>query len=553
MRLKQRLAEGARAPTVPLSVADRVRGILATKGLTLYKVSAWTRVRFPRLPLYHLPRNLYFQLRSAGFGPTLQQVVALSQLLGYRLADWLHVFGFRLDEIARLQTTLAHPRTILLDTSIYDVRARVAWFRDRTPGVVPPAVAPLSQLLEVSGGRRLASFFEPNRGKYLYAKIGRQDAFAYPDLFPGSIVRANPRLVEQHWPQPGESSKSIFLIEHSRGFSCCRLHLSTKTRVTLTATQLPFANVELDLGSQARILGVPDLEFRPLTDYRQPAIPSCTLPEVAPDLAKFWIPESLTGNRSNGRPVGRLRNARLRAGLSFRAASEMSRSVANALGDERYFTSPGSLSNLEASDTPPRHIHKLFTVCILYSLNFDELLKGFGLAMDEVGMSAIPDEWMPDGDGNAVERPEVNTRQRVPVAGFLSTVSQRLIEMPLLLRNSVASLSGMSKVTLRDVFWVGGQERTMHPSLTGAQFVVVNHRRKTPRAFRRKSLWEQPLYLLVKRDGSYILANCSLENGAIVVHPFTEGFVRPERLRNRVDAEVVGQIVAVLRFLPTAL
>jgi hypothetical protein len=35
-----------------------------------------------------------------------------------------------------------------------------------------------------------------------------------------------------------------------------------------------------------------------------------------------------------------------------------------------------------------------------------------------------------------------------------------------------------------------------------------------------------------------------------VLHPHTEGFVRPERLRNHIDAEVVGQIVTIVRSLP---
>jgi hypothetical protein len=552
MRLKQHLSEGARAPAVPVGVADRVRGILATKGLTLYKVSALARARFPRESVYRLPRNLYFQLSSGGLSPTLQQLVALSQLSGYRLADWLQVFGFHLDEIPRSQTALPYPRTMLLDANIYDPRARVAWFRDRIPGVVPPSVAPLSQLLEVSGSRRLSSFFETSCGKYLYAKIGREDAFAYPDLFPGSIVRANPRLVQQSWPRPGESSRSIFLIEHGQGFSCCRLHLAAKNRVTLTATELPFANVELELGSQARILGVLDLEFRQLNNHRQASISSCALPEVAPDLARLWTPVSLEERVHNMRPHSLFRKARLQAGLSFRAASEMSRSVAEALRDERYFTSPGSLSNLEANDTSPRHIHKLLTASILYSLDFGELLSAFGVTLDEAGMSLIPDEWTAHRDGQIAERPGANTKESAPLAGFLATALSRFDDVPLLLRNSLASLSGMPEVTLRDVFWVGGQGKTMHPSLAGAVFVVVNHRRKKPRAFPRKSLWAQPLYLLAKRDGSYLLASCSLENGAIVAHPFTEGFVRPERLRNRVDAEVIGQIVNVVRFLPTA-
>jgi len=549
MHSRQSHSEGDGVPGKSRTLVKRVQGILATKGLTLYQVAALTRVRYMREPAYHIPRNLYFQLRSTGLSPTIQQLFTLSQLSGYRLADWLAVFGFSLDEIPRLQAALYHPRTMLFDTRVYDPGAAVPRFRDRArTGALPP-VAPLSQLLEVSGVQRLSSLLERNRGDYLYAKIGRQDAFAYPDLLPGSIVRANPRLVEQFLPKPGETSAPFFLVEHSRGFSCCRLHLAAKNRVTLIATQLPFANVELQLPSEARILGVLDLELRPLTNHRRPATLSCVLPEVARDLARLWTPARLEDGGIR-QPVSLLRKARLRSGLSFRAASEMSRTVAKALGDERYFASPGALSNLEASDTPARHIHKLLTVCILYFLDFAELLNFFGVALEESGMSSIPDEWMARSDWQAAETQLSSTKEKVPSAGFLATALERLGRPPLFLRNSLSSLSALPEVTLRDVFWVGGQERPMHPSLAGALFVIVNHRRKKPRAFRRKSLWEQPLYLLRKRDGSYLLASCSVEDGAIVVHPYTEGFVRPERFRNRVDAEMVGQIVTVVRSLP---
>jgi hypothetical protein len=218
MRLKQTYSGGDGAPVRSLTLADRVRGILTTRGLTLYQVSVLTRIRYPREPAYHIPRNFYFQLRSGGLSPTLQQLYAFSQLSGYRFADWLAVFGFRVDEIPRLQATLPHPRTVLFDTRVYDDAVTVPCFRDRTPGVVP-AVAPLSQLLEISGSSRISSLLEMDRDHYLYAKIGTQDAFAFPDLLPGSIVRANPRLVERLLRKPGEISKSFLLVEHSRGFS----------------------------------------------------------------------------------------------------------------------------------------------------------------------------------------------------------------------------------------------------------------------------------------------------------------------------------------------
>jgi hypothetical protein len=62
-------------------------------------------------------------------------------------------------------------------------------------------------------------------------------------------------------------------------------------------------------------------------------------------------------------------------------------------------------------------------------------------------------------------------------------------------------------------------------------------------------VWQQPLYVLLKRDGTYTCACCSLENGTLVTHPYSLRPLRPEHLRNRNDAEVVGQVVTIARAL----
>lgn len=62
-------------------------------------------------------------------------------------------------------------------------------------------------------------------------------------------------------------------------------------------------------------------------------------------------------------------------------------------------------------------------------------------------------------------------------------------------------------------------------------------------------LWQQPLYVLLRRDGTYLCACCSLENGTLEIHPNSLDYQRPEQLRNRQDAEVIGQIVTIARSL----
>ena len=523
------------------TIVERIRGILRSKSLTLYKVSVWTRTHYSGQPSYYIPRNLYFQLRSARWTPTIQQALALSQVSGHPLADWLEAFGFRLDELSYLQVILRYPRTVLLDATVYDRSARVPWFRDRTISAAIPGIAPLSQLLAQDDSTAVGSLIRKEISPYFYAKIGQRDAYAFPDLLPGSIVRVDSRRITHPGrPDDREISNALFLVEHGRGLCCCRLHFGLKDRITLTSTALPYSNVELQLGSEARILGVVDLEIRSLSALKRSMLPRCAEPEVAPELTKLWTPVPLNSGFPTVTPFRRMRNARRRVGLSLRQASEMSREVAHTLADEGYFTSPGSLSEYEASDTPPRHIHKLLTLAIVYSIPFAELLGWFGLRPERRQTEEFPQATeAPDDSTNTPGQP-----------GFLSSVLRQIGELPVFLRRSMASLSGLHDVSLRDVFWVGGEPLVMHPSLGGALFIIVDRRKKRPRIFPHKGSWEQPIYLLRKSDESYLMASCNQEDGTIVLHPYTREFTRAEQLRKTAEAEVVGQIVTIIRALP---
>jgi hypothetical protein len=533
------------------SLSERVRGILATKSLSVYEVAAISRAKYSSNKRFHVPGNLYFQLRSARWTPTLEQVFALSEVSGYRFADWLAVFGFPLDKISRAQLQLFCPRTVLLDATLYDPRAEVPWFVERSEGTSVPPIAPLSQLLERSGSLQISSVGPPKPNSYLYAKIGTQDALVFPELVPGSVVRVNPQLlVRSTRVANGENPRRIFLLEHRRGFCCSRLHFGSRNRVTLLPTQLPFANMEFELGSEARLLGIVDLEIRPLLNLRRSAPNTCTLPEVADELTRLWTPSLLDSGMVAGRASRLLCDARLRAGLTFHHASELSRVIAELFHNQRYFTSPGSLSDYEASDAPPRHIHKLLTLSILYSVRFAKIASAYGLLMEEGGSFAIPDEWRTSASTHAFEKQRATTRDTLSKRGFLAGLLERFGEFPLFLGNSLDLLSGLPELSLHDVFWVGGQPIAPHPSLDGALFVAVDRRSRKLLPVPRKSSTEPPLYLLTKRDNSYQLASCSLQNSTIIVHPQAGSLVRPEHFRLRIDAEVIGQVVAVVRSLP---
>jgi len=532
------------APGDHETTAEAAREMLRAKAFTLYRVAALARARYPQQPAFHIRRNFYSQLRS-GLSPTFQQVLALSGLTGSRLWDWLAVFGFSLGDIPHMQAVLTRPRTVLIDKDLVDPQSTIPFLRYRRPGAALPAAAPLSQLLERSGSQEADSLTPPTRGDFVYARIGTEDTLAFPELVPGSIVRADPQLLGSSLlGASGQRSHHLFLVEHGRGLNCGRLRVSGPNRVAFVTSSPSPANVEFRLGTEARILGVVDLELRFCPASRQRGTGNARL-EVSSDLAEPWNSTPIKA-RAGQRPGALIETARLRAGLSFRSASNLSRTIAKTLGDHRYFASSSTLSDYETADKLPRHIHKLFTLAIVYSFPLRDLIRSFGIALDDFAKIAVSQRtnvW------RTLRTSSIRQTKDQIRDGFFENVRIQFGHLPLFLKTALPTLSGLAHISLRDVFWLGGEANPLHPLLRGASFVLVNRRSKKPRIFPQSPLWTQPLYLLQHRAGSYLAGSCAIEDSRLTVYAYPQGVTEGQPVRRHIDADVVGQIVGVARSL----
>jgi hypothetical protein len=224
----------------------------------------------------------------------------------------------------------------------------------------------------------------------------------------------------------------------------------------------------------------------------------------------------------------------------------MSHTIAGLLGDERYCVSPSSLCDYELFNAPPRHFHKAITLCSLYGLQFHVFLNAIGIALAEAGTEPIPDHL-----AQRVLRtePVENSNDMPGRSGFLEQMLERCEEIPFFLRESFGPLSSLEDASLDDFFWIGGEYDVLHPCLANGLFALVNRRDKRPIHFTSKPPWQQPVYVILMRSGTYLCACCGIENGTLVIHPYSQQFRRSEHLRYHQDAEVVGRIVTVARKL----
>ena len=499
------------------------------------EISRRSRSRFSANSQFWIPSNFYDALHHVSFSPSLHQLFALSVLTGYRLMDWLLVFGFSFDAAARFQAAWPRYQTVELDSRVYDPEADISWYEETPDIPLGEELTPLNRWLSGETIRRLDTLADSTTPTFRYLKIGTGDAYAYPDLLPESVVRVDPRVsVDSLLQESG--SKRILAIEHSRGITCSRFRPNGPGRIILCSKQVPYAPVELKLGTEARILGIVDLEIRNL-EYRG-------APTVSSSAARHWFPATLRRYGGRGRIGNYLRQARVRSRLSFHEISERTREIARILKHPNYFCAASALSDMEARDLFPRHIHKLISLSAVYCLPVAELAAVAGLPSETAGKDKMPEQLI-DLRGKRLGT------IAPPVSPLLRDVVNRFEEIPFFLREALPALLGLPNLSVRDLFWAGATARITHPYLKDAAFLAVNRKSKTPAPSLSSPVWAQPLYLLELRDGSQLCAACTLQNGTLLVRPCGTAVPQLMRLRNRIDVEVLGRVAALVRRVRT--
>jgi hypothetical protein len=519
--------------------ADRtaalMSAILGSRGLTLHQVSAQSELLYGSGSPFYIPHTLYHSIENyRWFGPSLPQTCALSYITGYRLEDWLAVLGIDLDRVAGLEASLPVRRTRLIDTA-FDRAGFIMGEADiQETGPPPGGVVPLGQLLGwVKQTSRSSGARRERRARF--ARIGTDDAFALPELLPGSIVRFVPAT-------PPESDidrlsrPRLLLIEHERGLWCGRFHVSPNKIVHAAASELSYAPIAFQIPGEARVLGTVDMEIRWMHRFESPHVPA--------EFATYQQPRSL--DRTNPGLGTLIRRARAQAGLTLREASLLARRISLSLGDQQYAAAESTLSDYEAQDLPPRHLEKVITLCLIYGIGLMDFIAASGTRPELLGGEMIPGHLM-RGSQNAVAdscqlQPSVHDAfgARLPLFSAFE-------EVPGFLRTVVAELSGIQRPSVRDFFLLSGQHPFLPAHTEGSLLALVNRRKKRPARLANQNPWQQPAYALLLRSGEYCCASCSVEQETLVLYPESDRSRAPEKLRLGRDVEIVGQIVALVR------
>lgn len=524
------------------NISRRLKAFLRSLDMTVYQISQVTsRPPFGKGTRAYIRDALYAEIES-GQTPDIHQLAALAKITGYRLVDWLSLFGYQVHEISRLQLELHTEHTIVLPSTIYDPLVLTPWIRKFDPGIDLERTQSLVNVIDTMAHAPLGALDRSNRRRFLYARVGRRDDMLRPRLAAGSIVRVDPACTTV---EPPGGPRSMYLVQHHSGLLCCYVELQDDRHVILLPDELSSRVMRCRLGTEVNILGKIDLELRHL----QTALPNLSKPLRE----ERHNGHARLANTATERCVGAgiyARTMRERIGLSFREAQTMTHQIAAYFDDSRYRIALGSLSDAETYEGLPRHISKIISLCIAYGMDLWQYLRAGGVAVDELDGAAIPRQFLEDEEATVDRSPLTTTPGGCPGSNHNEAtkfVVEQLGEMPFFLLPSAGSIIGQDQLSLDDVYIWGRREPVLHPLLHRALVLLVNRRqRRVQDARAHASTAERPLFLVRTPDRRYLAGMCAVDGGTLLVRPHSASRMPVLSYPAR-DVVVIGRISAVLR------
>ncbi len=245
------------------------------------------------------------------------------------------------------------------------------------------------------------------------------------------------------------------------------------------------------------------------------------------------------------RPSQRLKDLRVRLGITTRDVADLSQKIAEREGNSEFTISNAWLTQIENSDSVPS-IFKLYSLSAIYRIKFTELLSLFGVELDHLHEHQLSSPL----DNTHLTTLEIDDQERTvsfPVRfdrGFDIDNTNLLSRMVEVWGEIPIALIQHLDIRHSQYGYIGLQDFTLYPLIRPGSFVQVDQRVTKIQTRRWRTEYDRPIYFVELREG-YACSWCELQDGRLLLipHPLSPANVRS--LEYGVDAEIVGQVTAV--------
>ena len=212
----------------------------------------------------------------------------------------------------------------------------------------------------------------------------------------------------------------------------------------------------------------------------------------------------------------KLKRARERLKLTFRDVEQASQEVAARRGSDEFAIALSRLADIENKGTLPT-IYRLYTLCAIYRLDFDEVLRWYGVPRDHasgdaahVQLDATHEIRLTPGRNVSIPQ-SLDCEIDLDQTTFLSRLVRRWGKMPL------DFLNGLDLQRYRYGF-IGLEDWSMYPVLQPGSLVLIDETKRKIANNGWTNEFDRPIYFLEHRDG-YLCGWCSLAGESLILQP----------------------------------
>jgi transcriptional regulator with XRE-family HTH domain len=245
------------------------------------------------------------------------------------------------------------------------------------------------------------------------------------------------------------------------------------------------------------------------------------------------------------RPGTRLKQVREKLGLTYRHVEKASQQIAANRGNDEFSIALSRLADIENKGTVPT-IYRLYSLCAIYRLDFNETLRWYGVGVEMLAGEALrlplPSTHLlqiePAGPfpiPQAIEK-EMNFNETTFLGHFLRRWG----------KSGLGFLAGLDARQHRYGL-IGLEDWSMHPVLHPGSLVLIDQARRKIEPGGWTSELDRPIYFLEHRDG-YRCGWCTEYGSGLLVHPHPSSQTKPEMFTHG-EFDVIGQVAGVAMLL----
>lgn len=245
-------------------------------------------------------------------------------------------------------------------------------------------------------------------------------------------------------------------------------------------------------------------------------------------------------------PGERLKSIRGQLGISTRQVEKYSRQIAKAEGNVKFYISNAWLSQIEAAGPVPG-VQKLFSLSVIYRINFVELLYLFGIDLERIGFHRLEIP-LPKTHPTKLEVYNEDGAATFPVRfheGFKVEKTTLLSRMVKIWGDVPISVIRHLDIRNSEYGYVGLRDNTMDPLVPPGSFVQIDNQVRevlSPSSWRTEL--DRPIYF-VKTPGGYACSWCEVKKNQLTLVPHPLSRCRLRHFTYAQDAEIIGRVTGI--------